>query len=184
MYAKHARELLENAKVYKTFDESVKDCSMVMGTTGIWEKARSDFRRVYLLDQAIRKLRKTKMGKDAVLGLLIGRDDIGLTVEELGKCDIVAHIGTNPDYPVLNLSHALAVLLYALTMKNFSGVSEPMKTETPDRKEMQYLFATFSSIVARKNIRNRKAVMNVFKRIITNAQPTKQELHALITALK
>ncbi len=184
MYAKHARELLETAKVYRSFDDSIKDCEIVMGTTGVWEKARSNFKQVYLIEEAMKRLEKRKTRKEDVLGLVIGRDDTGLSVDELEKCDIVAYIGTNPEYPVLNISHALAIMLFVLTRTKLSGSREGMKRQNPDRKELEYLYSTFGSMMKGKRIRNRKAVMNVFKRLITSSQPNKQELHALITALK
>jgi TrmH family RNA methyltransferase len=184
MYAKHARELLAHARVYETFDESIRDCDLVIGTTGIWEKARSDFNKVYMLEEAIKRVQGRKIRKDGVIGLAIGRDDTGLTVEELGKCDIVAYIGTNPAYPVLNISHALAIMLYVLTSRSFSRPRPGMSQQIPDRKELEHLYSLFELTLKGKNIRNRKAVMSVFKRTISKAQPSRQEVHALITALK
>ncbi len=184
MYAKHAHDLLEGAKIYRNLDEATRDCSMVLGTTGIWEKARSDFGRVYLLGDAIGKIKKSGIRKSGTIGLVIGRDDTGLTAEELEKCDMVAYIGTNPMYPVLNVSHALAIMLYSLTGESLSTAREGMTGKSPDKREIGHLFSIFDSLIQKKRIRNRKAVMNVFKRIISNSQPSSRELHALITALK
>jgi tRNA/rRNA methyltransferase len=184
MYAKHARELLEKAKSFRTFDDAIKDCDFVIGTTGIWEKARSDFNKVYMLEDVVRGLSKRRTGKRGRIGLVIGRDDTGLTIEELGKCDIVAYIGTNPEYPVLNISHALAIMLYALTRGKLSRKPEKMLVQPPTRKELEHLYSVFYSTMDGKSIRNRKAVMNVFRRTISSAQPSRQEVHALITALK
>jgi tRNA/rRNA methyltransferase len=184
MFSKHASDLLKNAKIYHNFDESIKDCDMVVGTTGVWRKAKATFNRIFLLDDAISRITKVSR-RNAVVGLVIGRDDIGLTPEELEKCDMVAYIGTNEQYPVLNMSHALAIMLYVLTKSNFKGLNTELPHENPEKKEMKHLFYLFDRITEKnKGIRNKKAVKSIFRRLIYNSQPSKQELHALITALK
>jgi tRNA/rRNA methyltransferase len=49
-----------------------------------------------------------------VLALLFGPEDRGLLNEELVHCDLVVSIPTSAAYPVLNLSHAVAIVLYEL----------------------------------------------------------------------
>ena len=106
MFAKHARDLLTNAKIYKDLDSAIADCDVVVGTTGIWRKARVSFKRIYLIDETVRRLSKLK--GDKTVGILIGRDDIGLTKEEIERCDMVAYIGTNPDTRSLTYRTRLA----------------------------------------------------------------------------
>jgi tRNA/rRNA methyltransferase len=183
MYSKHASELLKNARIYKSFDESIRDCDIVMGTTGVWRKARANFGRVFLLEDAIARLSKIKK-KEAVIGLVIGRDDVGLTPDEIEKCDLVAYIGTNDEYPVLNISHALAILLYSLTKGGFKSLKNEIHHESPDKREMRHLFELFDRTIEKKNIRDKKAVRSIFRRLVYSSQPSSQELHALITALK
>jgi TrmH family RNA methyltransferase len=184
MYSKHAKDLLLGATVFSSLDDAIRDCSVVVGTTGIREKARRNFRNLLLLDDAIAKINKSRMRKSGIVGIVLGREGTGLSTEELEKCDMLVHIGANPGYPVLNVSHALAVLLYAFTKAGFSGIKEEATAEDPDRKELEFLFSTFRELISRKKIRNRRAVMNAFKRLIFSAQPTRREVHSLITALK
>ena len=65
MFAKHARDLLTNAKIYKDLDSAIADCDVVVGTTGIWRKARVSFKRIYLIDETVRRLSKLKGDKTA-----------------------------------------------------------------------------------------------------------------------
>ena len=183
MYSKHASELLKNAKIYKNFDDAIKDCDMVVGTTGVWRKAKATFNRVFLLDDAVSKIKKSSK-KNSVIGLVIGRDDIGLKPEELRKCDMIAYIGTNDDYPVLNMSHALAIMLYAMKSNDFKSLDNELPRENPGKKEMAYLFEVFDTITEKSSVRDKKAVRDIFRRIIYTSQPSRQEVHALITALK
>lgn len=183
MYAKHAYPLLQNAKIYKNLEEASRDCSILVGTTGIRQKSKANFHRIYFAEDVVEKIKKLR-GKGTV-GLLIGRDDIGLRSDEVEKCDMLAYISTNPDYPVLNVSHALAIFLYLLKRGGLRLYHESgMHNEAADENQTRALLALFKSIVDSKKIRDKKAVLGVFRRIIRNTQPSKQELHALITALK
>ena len=53
-----------------------------------------------------------------------------------------------------------------------------------DKRELAMLFKVFDGLVAGKRIRDRSSVSNAFRRMVRAAQPTKSELHSLITALK
>ena len=88
-----------------------------MGTTGLWSKTDRSFHNVYTLQSAGRILKNAGRSKRIVL--LIGRDDTGLSKEELRECDATIFIGADKDYPVLNISHALAIMLYELTRKKY-----------------------------------------------------------------
>ncbi len=182
MFAKHAKDLLLNAKVYKDLDSAIGDCDVVVGTTAIWRKAGATFKRLYLMEDAIKKLSKMKGDRSAAI--LIGRVDLGLKKDEIERCDMVAYIATNPEYPVLNISHALGIILYLLNSKDLKPAYEGMSNRKVDRKEMEYLLKTFSGIVEKKRIRNKKAVKDTFRRLVCLSQPNAQEMHALITALK
>ncbi|MDE1846064.1 MAG: TrmJ/YjtD family RNA methyltransferase [Candidatus Micrarchaeota archaeon] len=183
MYSKHAHELIEGAKIYPDFRSAVKDCDIVVGTTGVMLKAKSDFRKVYLPDQLVSQLKKIA-GKRTKVALAIGRDDTGLSKEEMEMCDFLTFISTNPEYPVLNVSHALGIMLYVLTDKKLSQNFALDDQNRPNKNEVEALFKVFDRVIEKKRIRNRKTVKTTFRRIIALAQPTLREVHALITALK
>ncbi len=182
MFAKHARALLKSAKIYNSIADATSDCSIVIGTTGIWQKAHRTFKRTVLLQNSGKSLRRLK--KDAVVGILIGRDDIWLTADEIEACDMVAFIGTNEKYPVLNVSHALSIVLYELTRQKFSLDYQNMSNRKTKKRELEYLFRIFDKSLEKKRMRDKKAVSRIFRRIINYSQPNGTETHALITALK
>ncbi len=185
MYSKHAYPLLEGARVYKSLDAATRDCDVLVATSGIWRKGSANHSKVYFAEDAVRKLGSYK--KDGVVGLLIGRDDIGLKSEEIEKCDMLAYIGTDPAYPVLNISHALAIMLYLMKREGLRGYHGELASEEEklDRREVAKLFEVFDGLVSqRKRIRDKKAVSVAFRRLIRMARPNRRELHAVITALK
>ncbi|MGC9157288.1 MAG: RNA methyltransferase [Candidatus Micrarchaeia archaeon] len=180
-FAKHARGLLEHAKVYSSLQEAVKGCDMIIGTTGVWEKAKSHGKNVMTIDRLAKELSKRR---HRCVALILGRDDIGMSKEELASCDAVAYIPADPKYPVLNISHALAIMLYELSKASLANIYQISK-DLPTRKELDLLFSEFEKMVCGKeNIRNKKEVSRVFRNLVLNARLSKKEVHALITALK
>ena len=124
--------------MYNNFDSAIEDCDVVIGTTGLWKKANINFKRAYLMEDAIGRV--SRLGKEKTVGIIIGRDDIGLKKSEIEKCDMIAYIGTDPEYPVLNISHALGIMLYLLTKKGFDSAYKDMSSVDSDKKEMEFLF--------------------------------------------
>ncbi|MGC8662723.1 MAG: RNA methyltransferase [Candidatus Micrarchaeia archaeon] len=175
MYSKHASDLLKNAKIYGTFDEAISKSGIVIGTTGLIRKANPKLRKVYYVDDLAKLSKKN-------ICLVIGRDDIGLTSDELSKCDAVAYIPANPKYPVLNISHALVVFLFVLGKNKFK------EKDSYDReyyKEQKILFDMFKRIVHNNNrVREKEEVTKTFEKIIKRSQPNMKELRSLIIALK
>ena len=52
--------------------------------------------------------------KDNTVAILFGREDRGLTNEELQRCNLHVHIPANEDYPVLNVAMSVQVVCYQL----------------------------------------------------------------------
>lgn len=185
MYSKHGWPLLKGAKVYKSLAEATRDCDILLATSGIWRKGSTGHSKVMFAEDAARKLGSMKKG--GTVGLLIGRDDIGLKSEEIEKCDMLAYISTDPEYPILNISHALAIMLYLMEREGLREATPELesKGEELDRREIAKLLDVFDGMVAkRKHIRDKKAVSGAFRRLIRMARPNRRELHAIITALK
>jgi len=106
--AKHAQDILDNAKIKDV--SYLKKMDLLVGTTA---KVGTDYNipRSPLSPKDL----AAKVNPKQKIGLLIGREGIGLTNEEIMMCDFTVTIPANPDYPTLNISHALAILLYELS---------------------------------------------------------------------
>ncbi len=183
MFSKHASELLRGAKACASIGEAARGCSVIIGTTGVVSKAQMSFSRTYPMAEAAKVA--ARMAKGGTAAVLIGRDDTGLTKDELEMCDIVAHVTTNPEYPVLNISHALGIVLYAMAGEGLKASGGSIGKGMPAGvKETEYLFRVFDLMIKGKKIRNRKAVRSVFRRMVRVSRPNGREVHALITALK
>ncbi|MEM0159151.1 MAG: RNA methyltransferase [Candidatus Micrarchaeaceae archaeon] len=182
MYAKHARALLESAVICSSFDEAIRGCDIVVGTTGVLSKAKANFRNVDFAERVFERIARNSNASTCV-ALVMGRDDTGLSLEELGKCDYIAFIGASNGYSTLNVSHALAILLFIFT-KDANERRYGRIFNAASHAQEETLFKIFENSIKGKKMRNRAAVLASFKRIIHKSQPTEKELNALITALK
>lgn len=180
MYSKHAAELLKNATVLKSIGKL--DADLLIGTTGTWHKSGASYYNLYDPKLMSKLARRAASSKKKIV-VLLGRDDAGLEREEIKLCDAVVFIGTNPDYPILNISHALAILLYELT---FSDMGKNYQTGSfyANSEHQKRLLMLFDSLVKSKpNIKEKAAVSAAFRRVIRRSVPTKKEINALSGAL-
>ncbi|WP_111640691.1 tRNA (cytosine(32)/uridine(32)-2'-O)-methyltransferase TrmJ [Marinimicrobium alkaliphilum] len=106
-----ALDVLDNAVVVDSVDEAIEGCGLVVGTS-----ARE--RRIPwpLLDPRECGERAWSESAEHEVAILFGREDRGLTNEELHKCNYHVHIPANPEYTSLNLATAVQVLCYELRM--------------------------------------------------------------------
>ena len=110
-----ARDVLANATIVESVDEAIADCALVVGTS-----ARE--RRIPWPLLNPRECGE-KISSEAVThktALLFGREDRGLTNDELQKCHYHVHIPSNPDYSSLNLATAVQVLAYEIRMASLA----------------------------------------------------------------
>ena len=106
-----AADLLESAVVTETLEEAVADCHFVVGTS-----ARG--RRIPwpLLDPRQCAKRMGAASAHGEVAVVFGREDRGLTNEELQLCNLHLNIPTSEAYSSLNLAMAVQIVCYELRM--------------------------------------------------------------------
>ena len=109
--SKAAKDILEKASVHTSLEEAISECELVVGTS-----ARGRTVPWPVLDprEAAEEMHKSSLnGKVAIV---FGREDRGLTNEELGLCNFHVHIPSDPEYSSLNLSQAVQILAYEIRL--------------------------------------------------------------------
>ena len=173
-FSKHAADILKNARTYRSIKEATKDCDIVLGTTGLWHKSDGSFFNVFSPKKAL-----DLVAKGRKVAILIGRDDTGLSKEELRACDASIFIPTSKEYPILNISHALAIILYQLSDNGFEK-QYPLQHLYASKGSQEAVINLFSrNIEGRSDIRDKESVLMAFKHIITRSNATKKELRAI-----
>lgn len=181
MHAKHAEAVLTHARVCKSTAEAVKGCQIVVGTTGVLHRHRKLLRNPLVPSEL--SLRLEKNAPRAEVALLFGREGIGLSASEIEVCDLLCTVPTSADYPVMNLSHAVAVMLYALSAY---GKRLPKQKTEVSPGEMAALHKTIELLVERQghHIRNLPKTKLAFKTVIGRAVPTGVELRCMLGVLR
>ena len=111
-----AREVLTQATVVDSVDEAIADCSLVIGTSA--RERRIPWPLINPRECGVRVWAEAQKHKVA---LLFGREDRGLTNDELQKCHYHVHIPSNPEYSSLNLATAVQVLAYEIRMASLAN---------------------------------------------------------------
>ena len=114
--SKAAKDILEKASVYETLLESVSDCEVVIGTS-----ARNRKVPWPVLNPKNASIEINKAVKNSSkVAIVFGREDRGLTNEELGLCNLHVHIPTDEEYSSLNLAQAVQIITYEIRMSFMS----------------------------------------------------------------
>jgi tRNA/rRNA methyltransferase/tRNA (cytidine32/uridine32-2'-O)-methyltransferase len=107
--AVHAGEIWENARNFNTLAESVKDCSIVVGTT---RRRGHNRKSVSMEPHALAAWLAERPGPCAIV---FGNERTGLEEAELELCNFASHIPvSSEEQPSLNLSHAVQIYAYEL----------------------------------------------------------------------
>lgn len=110
-----ARDVLANATIVDSVDEAIADCGLVVGTSA--RERRIPWPLLNPRECGEKTFQEAASHKVA---LLFGREDRGLTNDELQKCHYHVHIPSNPEYSSLNLATAVQVLAYEVRMASLA----------------------------------------------------------------
>lgn len=122
--ASGATDILENAQVVATLEEALVGCTLVFGTS-----ARERSIPWPLLDPRESGAKVVEQAaQGAQIALVFGREDSGLTNDELQRCHFHVHIPSDPTFSSLNLATAVQVLSYEVRMSWLAVQGRPDKT--------------------------------------------------------
>ncbi len=174
-YAKHSQEVLNNAKMCNSLEEAVAGFDLVVGTTGVVRRFTGSLKNCVSLPAL------NVIVSNRNIAIVFGPEGNGLTQGELDKCDVVATIPAERAHPVLNLSHAVAVVLYSLF---FSQKTRPLFKPAAG-KELRALNYLVSSIVdelreTHPPLRDAEKAKIAFKRVFGRTNMSQTEAQTLM----
>ena len=107
--AMHGKDILESAVIVNTLPEALQGCVRAIATFG----------REYSGQKPLETPRKALpwllAETQKPVALIFGREDRGLTNEELNYAHKLVFIPTSPEYPSLNLATAVSICCYELS---------------------------------------------------------------------
>jgi len=177
--AMHGLDILESAATVADFASAVKDADLIVGTSGIDTDSEKRFVRIAVRPRAF----ATKVQEvTGTVAIAFGREDFGLLEEELLRCDLLVTIPAADPYPILNMSHAVTVLLYEL----FTARRSKRTTRAMSGLEKERLHAAFADLLQATDYPAHKITRTkiMFRRMVGRAVPSKWEFHALMGVLQ
>lgn len=109
-----AGDILDNLRTFDTLNDALADIEFSVATTA---RSRAKFRYYATPQQVEAQLLEKRQWVNS-MALVFGREDSGLTNEELDLVDLLTGIPMAQDYPSLNLGQAVMVYCYQLSALN------------------------------------------------------------------
>ena len=176
--AMHANDVLTNAKRVFTEEEALKGVDFVAATSGICTSNEKRFSRIAMPPKEFAEKVKDVEG---TIALLFGREDFGLDKELIRRCDFLITIPANPEYTIMNISHAAAVVFYELFASNVVKWEPRKATELETEKLHEYFAMLLDLIEYPKHKKTKTKVM--FRRLVARSAPSTWEFHTLMGIL-
>jgi TrmH family RNA methyltransferase len=174
--ATHSAGILREARVFPSLAEALTDRQFVMGTS-----ARRRERHARPL--ALPDLATVLPGAGGRLALVFGRESSGLTNDELALCHACVHVPTQGEASSMNLSHAVAVVLYELTGRTPAGAGEKQgQVPTATARELEGLKAHLLEVLDAVGFLKPGAEASIrqsFADLLGRAQPTDLDVRLL-----
>jgi len=177
--AKHASKIIDDAQVFSSFPDAIKNLDYLVATSSIdYKRDKKHLRNPVFLNEFSEKIFET----DGKIGLIFGREDYGLYNEEIARCDIMLRIPTSESYLSLNLSHAVSLILYSLFIRRSF---KPKQRRNIGKTEKDKLYKFFKDLLDEVDYPEHKKEKTqvMFKRIMGRAIPSKWEYHTLMGVL-
>ena len=179
-FAMHAKDIIENAQIYDSLEEFVDTVSYVVGTTAkIGTDKASIYARIAVSSADPSIINLLEFHDD--IALLFGREEWGLTNEEIEFCDMTIHIPTADEYKALNLAQAIAIILYSISIKRKEKIAT-IDYRAANKKEKDQLIEWFEKLVSLNEYPERKGELLIrrFRNIVGRAFVSGKEAHSLI----
>lgn len=138
-------DILDNLTTYATLADALHDASFTVATTA---RGRSKF-HYYATPAELVPLLAEKSQWLPKVALVFGREDSGLTNEELALADVLTGVPMVADYPSLNLGQAVMVYCYQLASLMQIPVQPIVKA---DENQLTALRARTDRLLASLNV--------------------------------
>lgn len=171
-----AKDVLDAARVFDDLDAAVADCGRVAGASA----------RLRSLPHNTSTPREWAARTAAEVGgrvaLVFGPERIGLTNEEMHRCDELVTIPANPEYSALNVAQAVQVFAYEIRLA--AGVKLPAAPEREPvaHEEMEKFYGHLERVMVTSGFldpRHPKQLMPRLRRLFGRAAPDANEMNIL-----
>ena len=181
--AKHAEDVLKKSKI-KDFSY-LKKFDYLIGTTSRLGTDYNMPRSPIGPEQLAEKILKLDF-KKLKIGILIGREGDGLNNDEINLCDILVTIPASKEYPTMNISHAVSIILYEL-FKKISVIKSNSHIGFATGKDKEIIMDYINCVLDKMEFstaEKRETQRKLWKRVFGKATLTKREAFAVMGFLR
>ena len=171
----NATDVLQDAKIYKNIRDAIKNSTFVYATSS---RDRSIQWPIKDAASAAKDIH-AEVNNNKEISIIFGKEDRGLTNDELENANRLIEIPANPIYPVLNLAMSVQIISYEI-FKASSDISLKEWRDYPEvnSKQLQMLIDHFIDTAVEIDVidpDNPKKIISRIKRMFTRLQPDEME---------
>ncbi len=175
-FAVSARDLLDEAQVFGSLEDALADHEITVATT----RRHGKYRKEIFSPRQIACNVLSDIGANRA-ALVFGREDNGLTTDELALCRWHATIPTSSEYGSLNLAQAVLIFCYELFQGSRDVVPEERRS-VATAMEMESLYRHMERTllgIGFLNPENPAHLMRSLRRIFARSAPDSREVAIL-----
>jgi tRNA (cytidine32/uridine32-2'-O)-methyltransferase len=173
--AGNATDVLENAKIFTSIKDAIMDSTFVYATSS---RDRSIQWPLMDAETAAKDICE-EVGSKKEVSIIFGKEDRGLTNDELELANKLIEIPANPEYPVLNLAMSAQIISYEiLKASSINQNKEWRDYPEVNSKQLQMLIDHFIETAIDIDVidpDNPKKIISRIKRMFTRLQPDEME---------
>ena len=182
--AGNATDLLDNAQVFDSIQTAVKGSKVIYATSA---RDRTIEWPILSAKDAAKEIQDL-VNNNIEVSIIFGREDRGLTNEELQLANKHLIIPAHPDYPVLNIAMSTQVICYEI-YQAAQNHSEESWQDFPEytSEELNHLIQHFNETVQALDLvdpKNPKQIMTRMERMFRRLYPDQMEGNFLRGFLK
>lgn len=173
-FAVSARDLLQQARIFPSLPAALADTELSVATTRRHGKYRQE---ICTPREIVSRISSQLLGHRAAL--VFGREDNGLTTEELSCCRWLATIPTADEYGSLNLAQAVLLFCYELSVGLSADSSTPVERALAPSADLETLYNHMERTFLRigfLNPQNPAHIMRTMRRIFARAELDEREV--------
>jgi len=173
------QKFLDNCKFFYNLENAIFDCDLVLASCGRIDISKDSFfessEDIFNWIISFKKINN--------LAIIFGRENSGLTNDELLLANKTFNIPTSKNNPSLNLSHAVSIALYELKKSFKKNLNNELKVfNLASSKEIHDTFLEIEEMLLRVGYllkHTSKAKISKFKNFILRANTSMHEINVL-----
>jgi len=173
------QKFLDNCKIFYNLENAIFDCDLVLASCGRIDVSKDSFfessEDVFNWTTSFKKINN--------LAIIFGREDRGLTNNELLLANKIFNIPTSQNNPSLNLSHAVSIVLYELNKSYIKTFTKELEVfNLASSKQIHDSFLEIEEMLLRVGYlleHTSRAKISKFKNYILRANTSMHEINVL-----